>query len=71
VFFLPPVAPESNPGEYLNHALKRDVYSGDLSRTKKDIKHKIHSFMRRIQHKSERVQAFFQHKNLKYVRATF
>jgi len=37
VFFLPPYAPESNPDEYLNHALKLDVHSGDLPKTKKDI----------------------------------
>jgi transposase len=61
VFFLPPYAPESNPDEYLNHALKHDVHSGDLPKTKKDIKHKIHSFMRRLQHHSQRVSAFFQH----------
>jgi transposase len=66
VFFLPPYAPESNPDEYLNHALKRDVHSGDLPHTKKDIKHKIHSFMRRLQHKSQKVRAFFDHKNIVY-----
>ena len=67
VFFLPPYAPESNPDEYLNHALKQDVHSGDLPRTKKEIKHKIHSFMRRLQHKKERVKAFFQHESVSYV----
>ena len=66
VFFLPPYAPEINPDEYLNNALKQDVHSGDLPRTKKDIKHKIHSFMRRLQHKKESVKAFFRHKNLVY-----
>ena len=28
VFFLPPYAPEYNPDEYLNHALKISVHSG-------------------------------------------
>jgi len=67
LFFLPPYAPESNPDEYLNHALKRDVHSGTLPRTKEEIKRKIHSFMRRLQHKQEKVAAFFRHPNLSYI----
>jgi transposase len=47
LFFLPPYAPEINPPEYLNHALKQDVRSGGLPRTKKDIKYKTRSYMRR------------------------
>ena len=66
VFFLPPYAPESNPTEYLNHALKQDVHSGDLPKTKKDIKHKIHSFMRGLKYRRDRVKAFFLHKRLVY-----
>ena len=45
LFFLPLYAPESNPDEYLNRALKRSVHSGDLPRTKCDIRHKTASFM--------------------------
>ena len=67
VFFLPPYAPESNPDEYLNHSLKLDVHSGNLPKTNHDIKHKIHSFMRRLQHNSNRVQAFFRHKAVSYI----
>lgn len=66
VFFLPPYAPESNPDEYLNHSLKLDVHSGNLPKTKKDIKHKIHSFMRRLQHRKDKVKAFFSHKSVVY-----
>ena len=66
VFFLPPYAPEYNPDEYLNHALKRDVHSGKLPRNKFDIKHKIHSFMRRLQRKKDKVIAFFRHHNVSY-----
>jgi len=67
VFFLPPYAPESNPDEYLNHSLKMDVHSGNLPKTKKDIKNKIHSFMRRLQHRKQSVQAFFLHKAVSYI----
>jgi transposase len=67
VFFLPPYAPELNPDEYLNHALKQDVHSGDLPKSKKDIKHKIHSFMRRLKNKKNQVVSFFNHKALSYI----
>ncbi len=70
VFFLPPYSPELNPVEYLNHALKMDVHSGKHPRTKKDLKHKMHSFMRRLQHARHRVRAFFRHKKLAYLVAT-
>jgi transposase len=66
VFFLPPYAPEINPDEYLNHALKLDVHSGTHPRTQKDIRHKVHSFMRRLQHRKEKVSAFFRHGPLSY-----
>ena len=66
VFFLPPYSPEINPDEYLNHALKLDVHSGDHPRTKQDIHHKVESFMRRLQHRKEKVKAFFFHENLSY-----
>jgi transposase len=67
VFFLPPYAPEINPDEYLNHSLKRDVHSGNLPKTKNDMKHKIHSFMRRLQHRKDSVKAFFRHPNVAYL----
>ena len=70
VFFLPPYSPELNPDEYLNHVLKRDVHVGNHPRTVKDLKHKVHSFMRRLQHQRCRVSALFRHPNLYYLVAT-
>jgi len=61
VFYLPPYAPELNPDEYLNHALKRSVHLGIAPRTKADIKHKTQSFVRGLQHNSDKVKAFFRH----------
>ena len=61
VFFLPPYAPEYNPDEYLNHALKISVHSGQLPYTTKDISHKIQSFMRKLQHHPSLVSSFFRH----------
>ena len=67
VFFLPPYAPEYNPDEYLNHALKISVHSGQLPYTAEDISHKIQSFMRRLQHHPSAVSSFFLHPSLSYL----
>ena len=67
LFFLPPYAPESNPDEYLNHALKLSVHSVDLPRTLSDIRHKTESFMRMLQRNRPNVSAFFRHPSLSYI----
>ena len=67
VFFLPPYAPEYNPDEYLNHALKISVHSGQLPYTAEDISHKIQSFMRKLQHHPPLVSRFFHHPKLSYL----
>ena len=67
VFFLPSYAPEYNPDEYLNHALKLSVHSGDLPYTTDDISHKIRSFMRKLQHRPSAVSNFFRHPHLSYL----
>jgi len=66
LFFIPPYSPELNPDEYLNHALKLDVYSGIPPRTKADITTKATRFMQGLQAATDRVKAFFKHKNLAY-----
>ena len=67
VFFLPPYAPEYNPDEYLNHALKISVHSGQLPYTSEAISHKIQSFMRKLQHRPHAVSNFFLHPLLSYL----
>ena len=67
VFFLPPYAPEYNPDEYLNHALKISVHSGQLPYSTQDISHKIQSFMRDLQHHPSRISCFFHHPLLSYL----
>ena len=67
VFFLPPYAPEYNPDEYLNHALKISVHSGQLPFTTEDISHKMQSFMRKLQHRPLAVSNFFLHPTLSYL----
>ena len=71
VFFLPPYSPELNPDEYFNHALKLDVHLGLAPRTKADIRHKAQSFVRRLQHNTQKVKAFFHLPNLAYLQIDF
>ena len=66
LFFLPPYAPESNPDEYLNHALKLSVHSGDLPEDRSDIRHKTNSFMRSLQRNKNIVSSFFCHPHISY-----
>ena len=67
LFFLPPYAPESNPDQYLNPALKLSVHSGSMPQAKRDIRHKTASFMQSLQHCPDKVSAFFQHNQISYV----
>jgi len=68
VFYLPPYAPEINPDEYFNNGLKHNVHKGVEPRTKKDIKHKAEGYMRKLQHKSALVEAFFHHPKVAYAK---
>ncbi len=67
VFFLPPYAPEYNPDEYLNHGLKLSVHTGQLPFSAKEITHKIHSYMRILQHNPSKAARFFHHPRLSYL----
>ena len=60
LFFLPPYTQESNPDEYLNHALILSVHSGDLPIDCSDIRHKTNSFMRILQRNKDKALALFR-----------
>ena len=64
VFFLPAYAPEYDPDEYLDHALKLYVHTGKLPYTAQDISHEIYSFMRGLQHKPLKISRLFLHPRL-------
>ena len=66
VFYLPPYSPEYNPAEYLNHDLKLNVHSGTMSYAKADLEHKTRSFMKRLQRRPSKVQAYFKHEAVRY-----
>lgn len=68
VFFLPPYAPEYNPDEYLNHTAKLHIHSGDLPRSKIDLRKKAFSFLRSLQKFPGKVSSFFAHPCLSYIK---
>lgn len=67
VFYLPPYAPELNPDEYLNNALKQNVHKrSGLPLTFKKLKSNVSATLRHIQKKPEKVQSFFKTKYTAY-----
>ena len=66
LFFLPSYSPELNPDEYLNCDLKDGVHSKVPSHSKKDLKKKTLSHLRKIQKSPKRVQAYFKHPKIAY-----
>jgi transposase len=68
LFFLPPYSPELNPDEYLHNALKHNLHSGIIPHTAAQLNSKTQSFMRRLQHNTLSVQAFFNYKKLAYLK---
>lgn len=66
LFFLPSYSPELNPDEYLNCDLKDGVHSKVPSRSKKDLKRKTISHLRKIQKSSKRVKNYFKHPKIAY-----
>ena len=66
LFFLPSYSPELNPDEYLNCDLKAGVHSGVPARTKKELKKKAISHLRKLQKLPARVKKYFKHSKIAY-----
>jgi transposase len=66
LFFLPSYSPELNPDEYLNCDLKDGVHSAVPSRTKKELKQKAISHLRKLQKLPGRVKKYFMHPKIAY-----
>jgi len=66
IFFLPSYSPELNPDEYLNCDLKDGVHSGVPARTKKELKGKAISHLRKLQKMPGRVRKYFKHPKIAY-----
>jgi len=66
IFFLPSYSPELNPDEYLNCDLKAGVHSGVPARSKKQLKRKAISHLRKLQKLPGRVMKYFKHPKIAY-----
>ena len=66
LFFLPSYSPELNPDEYLNCDLKGGVHSGVPARTKKEMKRKAISHLRKLQKLPGLVMKYFKHPKIAY-----
>jgi len=66
VFFLPSYSPELNPDEYLNCDLKAGVHSGTPARSRKQLKNKALSHLRKLQKLPKRVMKYFKHPKIAY-----
>lgn len=66
VFFLPSYSPELNPDEYLNCDLKAGVHSKTPATTKKQLKNKAISHLRKLQKLPARVKKYFKHPKIAY-----
>lgn len=66
VFYLPSYSPELNPDEYLNCDLKVGVHSKTPAKTKKQLKAKAISHLRKLQKSPSRVRKYFKHLKIAY-----
>lgn len=66
LFFLPSYSPELNPDEYLNCDLKAGVHSGTPASSKRQLKKKAISHLRKLQKLPGRVKKYFKHPKIAY-----
>lgn len=66
LFYLPAYSPELNPDEYLNGDMKRRIKTGQAVQDQEGLEKRVRSVMRKIQSKSEHVQAYFRHHKVAY-----
>jgi len=66
VFYLPSYSPELNPDELLNSDLKQRVTTAAPARTKRALTRTAERSLRSIQKQPQRIQSYFQHKDVNY-----
>jgi len=67
VHYFPSYAPEINPEEYLNNALKQNIHSGIPPRTATAIREKTTKFMHTFS--KQKIRNLFMHKKIAYATA--
>ena len=66
VFFLPRYSPELNPDEHLWNEIKSRKIGRKSIKTKLELKKKIYSALRSLQHNVEKIKSFFRLPDTKY-----
>jgi len=66
IFFFPTHSPELNPDEQVWNELKHRQLGKQPIKNKADLKKRIRSILKALQHKAKKVQSFFQLPNTKY-----
>ncbi len=71
LFFFPSYSPQLNPDEYLNNILKKNVHSGDLPHTEKQLEKKTTDFMNSLLTQSEKISNLFLQEKLSFIEMCF
>lgn len=66
LFFLPSYSPEKNPDEYLNCDLKEGLSQKPAPRNQTKLENHVKEHMNMLQTKPDRVQKYFNHKDIQY-----
>jgi transposase len=66
LFYLPPYAPEYNPGELLNADLKRAVGKRSMPRSQDELEHNVRSHLKAVQLRPCKIRSFFSFKTTTY-----
>lgn len=66
LIFLPPYAPEINPDEYLNNALKQKLNHRPKAKSQKELGKTVTRIMKTMQSQRTTIQNLFQHDSVKY-----
>ena len=66
LFFLPAYSPEKNPDEYLNCDLKQGLSSKPAPKNQENLKENLENHMLMLTQNPERVQKYFNHKDIQY-----
>ena len=66
VFYLPSYSPQLNPVEYLNNDVKQQVHDKPPTRNLAELKYRVLSSLRKLQHLPARVRNYFHHPDIAY-----
>jgi transposase len=66
MFFLPTHSPELNPDEQVWNEIKHRKLGKQPIKTKPDLKKRLHSALKSLQHKAEKIRSFFQLPDTEY-----